>query len=103
MADPIGFIGSLLGTISVATTSVQSARQYYRVIQSATTSPGLYGYGKPMEWVLALLYPDAVEVMDKVDQHVLRGDDQTVVAFLKSYTASFNMIGVAVCCSFDTD
>ncbi len=34
--------------------------------------------------------------MEQVERHVLNADDQHVIVFTKSYTSSFNMIGVAV-------
>ena len=34
--------------------------------------------------------------MRKVEEHVFHAEDKDVVAFMKSYTSSFNMIGVAV-------
>jgi hypothetical protein len=46
--------------------------------------------------LLTVLFPDALSVMDRVEHFVLHTDDRRVVGFLKSYTSSFNMVGVAV-------
>ncbi|KAF2813285.1 uncharacterized protein BDZ99DRAFT_253159 [Mytilinidion resinicola] len=52
-------------------------------------------YGLLMSWTLRLFFRDALDVMTRVERYVLRAEDQHVIAFMKSYTASFNMIGVA--------
>jgi len=39
---------------------------------------------------------DARLVIDRVESYVVHTDNQSVIAFIKSYTLSFNMIGIAV-------
>ncbi|KAH7384449.1 hypothetical protein BKA66DRAFT_569702 [Pyrenochaeta sp. MPI-SDFR-AT-0127] len=45
--------------------------------------------------LLHTIFTDALFVMDRVERYVLHASDQHVVAFMKSYNTSFNMIGVA--------
>ncbi|KAF2684102.1 hypothetical protein K458DRAFT_443093 [Lentithecium fluviatile CBS 122367] len=52
-------------------------------------------YGFFTTQVLQTAFPIALAVMDRVERYVLHVDDKQVVAFLKSYTSSFNMIGIA--------
>lgn len=54
------------------------------------------GYGWITTILLHTLFRDAFSVMAKVEQFVIRAEDQQVMTFIKSYNASFNMIGVAV-------
>ncbi|KAF2640477.1 hypothetical protein P280DRAFT_543199 [Massarina eburnea CBS 473.64] len=51
--------------------------------------------GIVMTFYLHILFPDALFVMERVERYVLTASDQEVVAFMKSYNSSFNMIGVA--------
>jgi hypothetical protein len=55
-------------------------------------------YGTLNVWLMILLFPDALRVMDRIEKNVLGacGGDKQIVSFLQSYTTSFNMIGVAV-------
>lgn len=45
---------------------------------------------------LRMCLPDALDVMHRIENYVLRASDEQVVAYMQSYTSSFNMIGVAV-------
>ncbi|KAI0100913.1 hypothetical protein GGR51DRAFT_531374 [Nemania sp. FL0031] len=53
-------------------------------------------HGVLVRFFLTFFFPDAAFVMDRVERYMLDTDDQHVIAFLESYTSSFNMIGVAV-------
>lgn len=47
------------------------------------------------------MFPDAPRIMKRVERYILHADDQQVVAFMKQYTSSFNMTGIAVSFKFD--
>lgn len=47
-------------------------------------------------FLLYTIFPDALFVMDRVERYVLHVEDAMVLAWMKSYSSSFNMIGVAV-------
>ena len=53
-------------------------------------------YGLVTTFFLYTLLPDALFVMDRVERYVLHVEDSLVLAFMNSYSSSFNMIGVAV-------
>lgn len=46
--------------------------------------------------MLQIFFPNALNVMERVQRYVILGEDQHVLAFMKAYTSSFNMTGVAV-------
>jgi len=49
-----------------------------------------------MTILLRTVLTDALSVMERVERYVVYADDAHALAFMKSYTSSFNMIGVAV-------
>ncbi|KAF2112729.1 hypothetical protein BDV96DRAFT_156474 [Lophiotrema nucula] len=94
----IGSIGQLLGYVSSYLSILSSLGAYPIPIWGISGVIGYlfedfpeYGIGA----VFLHLVPEAREVVDKVKKHVLHAEDEEIIAFLKSYTSSFNMTGVA--------
>jgi hypothetical protein len=52
--------------------------------------------GVYVAWFLRAIFPDAVSVIGRVERYVLNAHDQAVVDFMRPYTSSFSMIGIAV-------
>jgi hypothetical protein len=46
--------------------------------------------------LLYTVFTDASSIMQSVEDYVFHAEDTQVIAFLDSYTTSFNMIGVAI-------
>ena len=53
-------------------------------------------YGVFIAVLLEIVFPEALRVMSTVERYALKAEDKEVIAFMKTYTSSFNMIGVAV-------
>lgn len=68
--------------------SFRSASREYKTIARE--------HGHITALVLIFMFPDAFDVMKQVERHVLQVDDKLVLAFIRSYYSTFNMIGVAV-------
>jgi hypothetical protein len=90
-------VGALFSVASVAITALSAAD-----FRSAYSPPVTSFYdrvredGLLMTLLLRTVLTDALGVMDRVERYVIHADDAHVLAFMKSYTSSFNIIGVAV-------
>ena len=82
-AAPIIFsrLDQVLRSVSWLTEVFHSLRHEYGILPTA---------------ILGALFPDALSVMAKVEENVILGRDDEVLAFMSAYTSSFNMIGIAV-------
>jgi hypothetical protein len=88
----------------LAANIIQIVRFTVRLVDVQTTLLGEARYfiarsredGFILSFLLHTVFRDALAIMQIVEDYVLHAEDQQVVAFLDSYTTSFNMIGVAV-------
>lgn len=93
----IEVVGLVLGSFPLLLSAIKnydSGAERFKGLPKPST--GLNDEGSWMTWFLYLFFNDSLDVMVKVEQYVLGADDAQVIAFLNSYTSSFNMIGVAV-------
>lgn len=89
--------GVVLGAIPIIISALNYQQQYYQSVTHVTKWRRMVReYGWITTIPLHTLFRDAISVMDKVEQFVIRAEDQKFMAFITSYSASFNMIGVAV-------
>jgi len=90
--------GLILGSIPLLISIPESYSQLrdYRLVAREKELGRIKEYGLITTIFLHTLFRDAFFVMEKVEQFVIHAEDQKVMAFIKSYTANFNMIGVAV-------
>jgi len=90
--------GIVLGAIPLIISSLEHYQQtfdsYLRSVKKFKFRCEEYGVLPSV--FLQLFFPSALDVMEKVEKYVIPGQDHEVIAFMKSYTSSFNMIGVAV-------
>ncbi|OAG07874.1 uncharacterized protein CC84DRAFT_1256840 [Paraphaeosphaeria sporulosa] len=96
----IKITGLVLGTITTVTAtisqSVESLTGLKSIIRNAYRDrvAQFEEYGVAA-FFLDTMFPDAPRIMRRVERYILNADDQQVVAFMKQYTSSFNMTGVA--------
>jgi hypothetical protein len=90
--------GIVLGAIPLIIGSTEHRHQtfasYLRSVNKFKSRCKEYGVFSSV--FLQLFFPSALYVMEKVEKYVILGQDHEAIAFMKSYTSSFNMIGVAV-------
>jgi hypothetical protein len=91
-------VGAVLGTVPLLISGLSHFADTYGFVKLGFRSflSRCREYGIFLAIVLQVIFPDALRVMAKVEQYVILGQDQEAIAFMKSYTSSFNMIGVAV-------
>ena len=90
--------GLVLGALPLIISSLDKYSRFLNIIadKHAEYGPRINEHGLVVTFFLHTLFSDALFVIDRVERYVLHADDQDVIAFMKSYTSSFNMIGVAV-------
>jgi hypothetical protein len=96
--ETVGLILGVLPILISGLESYQDALRYVKPIKIPSRKVNRLHdeYGLLMPWVLTFFFRDALNVMAIVERYVLRAEDQQVEDFIKSYTSSFSMIGVAV-------
>ncbi|KAF2799527.1 hypothetical protein K505DRAFT_370952 [Melanomma pulvis-pyrius CBS 109.77] len=89
--------GLVLGTIPLLISGLESYNQAFRSYKrSAQAFKTLCEeHGILYSVILRVFFSNALYVMNKVERYVVPAQDHEVIAFMKSYTSSFNMIGVA--------
>lgn len=90
--------GLVLGTLPLLISGLERYNQafgsYKRSAQAFKTLCEEHGILYSV--ILRVFFSNALNIMNKVEWYVVPGQDHEVIAFMKSYTSSFNMIGVAV-------
>ncbi|KAF2714421.1 hypothetical protein K504DRAFT_486341 [Pleomassaria siparia CBS 279.74] len=89
--------GLVLGVLLILIASVQHRSTTHGTVKALlpTFKVRCKEYGIFPTLTLYLYFPKALDIMAKVEKHVIPGQDREVMTFMKSYTSSFNMIGVA--------
>ncbi|KAF2736185.1 hypothetical protein EJ04DRAFT_551426 [Polyplosphaeria fusca] len=89
-------LGAIATVTATVTQSVESLTGLRSIIRNAYRDrvAQFEEYGVAA-FFLDTLFPDAPRIMKKVERYILHADDQQVIAFMKQYTSSFNMTGVA--------
>ncbi|KAJ8125615.1 hypothetical protein O1611_g8024 [Lasiodiplodia mahajangana] len=87
MADPLSIVGVFP---SIAFSTTRTVLTKYSQYRSQVEEHGYW-----VSFFLNTIFSDAAFVMDRVERYALDADDEHVIAFMGSYTSSFNMIGVA--------
>ncbi|KAF2036595.1 hypothetical protein EK21DRAFT_83549 [Setomelanomma holmii] len=94
MAEIIGVVGSIVQIIGFVSAGLSDVRGI-----DLLPSKGLWEKIREDGLIVTLLvrtvFRDAYRVMEMVERYVVHADGRHVLGFMKSYTSSFNMIGVA--------
>jgi len=53
-------------------------------------------YGRIVTWLLLFTYPNALDVMERIEKNVLGAEDGDAITFKITFSASLNMIAAAV-------
>ena len=53
-------------------------------------------YGRIVTWLLLFTYPNALDVMERIEKKVLGAEDGDAITFKITFSASLNMIAAAV-------
>jgi hypothetical protein len=89
--DPLSMTATIIAVLQITAQVYESYLRSFNKFKSRCDEYGVF----PIV-LLVLFFPNALVVMAKVEQYVIPGQDHEVTAFMKSYTSSFNMVGVAV-------
>ena len=98
MADPLSSVGAILGLLSFGLRATASLAQISNSIYltSPTRRALRKSIGKYAYFVVKLVLADTIDQLERIDQSVLPGSEEVVLAFKNSYISDCTQTAVAV-------
>ncbi|KAF2850871.1 hypothetical protein T440DRAFT_478780 [Plenodomus tracheiphilus IPT5] len=94
--DGVGAGGLVLGIIPLLIFGLESYYSHATVRHNDVPyKQRVQEYGVLVTWILYAFFADAFTIMDRVECQIRCADEKHTVAFIRSQTSSFNMIGIA--------